>query len=67
MTNPFLNPRLALDFTGANLDPCITFTRAANTATVTNSAGLIAPINADLPRFDYDPITLACRSRPAPA
>jgi hypothetical protein len=34
MTNPFLNPRLALDFTGANLDPCITFTRAANTATV---------------------------------
>lgn len=54
-------PRLALDFTTASLDPRVTFTRAGNTATVTNSSGLVAPINANLPRFDFDPITLACK------
>jgi len=54
-------PRLALDFTTASLDSRITFTRSLNTATVTNSSGYIAPINADLPRFDFNPITLACR------
>jgi hypothetical protein len=54
-------PRLALDFTTASLDPRITFTRTGNTATVVNSSGLIEPINADLPRFDYNPITLACQ------
>lgn len=54
-------PRLALDFTTATLDPRVTFTRTGNTATVINSSGLVAPINADLPRFDYDPITLACK------
>jgi hypothetical protein len=54
-------PRLALDFTTASLDPRVTFTRTGNTATVTNSLGLVAPINADLPRFDYDPITLVCK------
>jgi hypothetical protein len=54
-------PKLALDFTTALLDPRITFTRSGNTATVVNSSGYITPINADLPRFDYDPVTLACR------
>ena len=54
-------PRLALDFTTASLDPRVTFTRAGNTATVVNSSGLVAPINADLPRFDYDPLTLICK------
>jgi hypothetical protein len=54
-------PRLALDFTTASLDPRVTFTRTANTATVINSIGDVAPINADLPRFDFNPITLACR------
>jgi hypothetical protein len=54
-------PRLALDFTTASLDPRVTFTRTGNTATVVNSSGLIAPINADLPRFDFDPITLVCK------
>jgi hypothetical protein len=53
-------PRLALDFTTASLDPRITFTRSGNTATVVNSSGLIAAINADLPRFDFSPVTLAC-------
>jgi hypothetical protein len=54
-------PKLALDFTTASLDPRVTFTRAGNTATRINSSGLIEVVNADLPRFDYDPITLACR------
>ena len=54
-------PKLALDFTTASLDPRVTFTRSGNTATVVNSSGLVAAINADLPRFDYDPTTLACK------
>lgn len=54
-------PRLALDFTTASLDSRVTFTRTGNTATVTNSSGLIAPINANLPRFDFNSITLACK------
>lgn len=54
-------PRLALDFTTASLDPRVTFTRTGNTATVTNSSGYVTTINADLPRFDYNPITLVCK------
>jgi hypothetical protein len=54
-------PRMALDFTTAVLDPRVTFTRSGNTATVINSSGLVAPINADLPRFDFDPTTLTCK------
>ena len=54
-------PRMALDFTTASLDSRVTFTRAGNTATVTNSSGVIAAINANLPRFDYDPTTLVCK------
>jgi hypothetical protein len=53
-------PRLALDFTTASLDSRVTFTRSGNTATVVNSSGLIAAINANLPRFDFSPVTLAC-------
>lgn len=52
-------PRMALDFTTGTLDPRVTVTRALNTATRVNSSGLIAGVNADLPRFDYDPVTLA--------
>lgn len=54
-------PRLALDFTTAILDPRVTFARSGNTATVTDSTGNIAAINANLPRFDFDPSTLSCR------
>ena len=54
-------PRMALDFTTATLDPRVTFTRSGNTATVTNSSGVIVGINANLPRFDYDPTTLVCK------
>lgn len=53
-------PKLALDFTAASLDPRITFSRVGNTATVVNSSGLVAGINANIPRFDYNPVTLAC-------
>ena len=52
-------PRLALDFTTGVLDPRVTVTRALDTATRVNSSGLIASVNANLPRFDYDPVTLA--------
>jgi len=52
-------PRLALDFTTASLDSRVTITRALNTATRVNSSGYIETVNANLPRFDYDPITLA--------
>jgi hypothetical protein len=51
---------MALDFTTASLDSRVTFTRTGNTATVTNSSGYVVPINADLPRFDYNPTTLVC-------
>lgn len=54
-------PRLALDFTTAILDPRVTFARSGNTATVINSSGVIAAVNANIPRFDFDPVTLVCR------
>ena len=54
-------PRLALDFTTGVLDPRITVIRALNTATTINSSGVIVAVNADLPRFDYNPSTLASK------
>lgn len=54
-------PKLALDFTTAVLDGRITLTRALNTATRFNSSGYIETVNADLPRFDFNPATLVCR------
>lgn len=54
-------PRMALDFTTSALDPRVTVTRALNTATRINSGGLVQLVNADLPRFDFDPITKACK------
>lgn len=54
-------PSMALDFTTASLDSRVTFTRTGNTATVTNSSGYVVGINANLPRFDYDPIALTCK------
>ena len=52
-------PKLALDFTTGVLDPRVTVTRALNTATSVNSSGYIETVNANLPRFSYDAITLA--------
>lgn len=54
-------PRLALDFTTGVLDPRVTVTRALNTATRTNASGILEIVNANLPRFDYDPSTLTCK------
>ena len=47
-------PSMALDFTTASLDSRVAFTRAGNTATVINAAGLVTTINANLPRFNYN-------------
>lgn len=54
-------PRMALDFTTGVLDSRVTVTRALNTATRINSSGLVEIVNANLPRFDYDPATLQPR------
>jgi hypothetical protein len=54
-------PRMALDFTTGVLDSRVTISRALNTATCTNSSGVIEIVNANLPRFDYNPVTLAAR------
>jgi hypothetical protein len=52
---------MALDFTTGVLDNRVTVTRALNTATRVNSSGYIEAVNANLPRFDYDPVTLLPR------
>lgn len=49
---------LALDFTSGVLDSRITFTRASS-GTRVNSSGVIESVASNLPRFDYDPATLA--------
>jgi hypothetical protein len=51
----------ALDFQTGVLPAAVTLTRALNTATRVNSSGLIELVNADLPRFDYNPATLAAK------
>jgi hypothetical protein len=52
-------PALDLNFlAGAPLDSRITFTRST-TATFVGSNGLIQTAAIDVPRFDYDPVTLA--------
>jgi hypothetical protein len=52
---------MALDFTTGVLDPRVTVVRTLNTATRTNSSGALEIVNANLPRFDYNPTTLAAR------
>lgn len=57
-------PKLALDFTTASLDNRITFTRTtglSNPATYVNSSGVVTAATNNQPRFDYDPVTLACK------
>ena len=54
-------PNMALDFTTAVLDSRVTFVRTGATATRVNASGLIASVAANAPRFDFDPITLACK------
>lgn len=59
--NTLLPATTSFNFTAASLDSRITFARSGNTATATNSAGRVVAVNANLPRFDYNPVTLACR------
>ena len=57
-------PKLALDFTTAILDSRVTFTRttdATHPATYINSNGYITAATNNQPRFDYNPVTLACK------
>lgn len=54
-------PRLTLDFMSGTLDSRVSFARSLNTATRVNASGFIEAVNADVPRFDYDPITNALR------
>jgi len=56
-----MTPKLSLDFTSASLNSAVSVARANNTATAVNSLGVISVVNADLPRFDHDPVTLACK------
>lgn len=53
-----------IDFTTASLNSRITFTRttgASNPATYVNSNGYVTSASNNQPRFDYDPVTLACK------
>jgi len=53
-------PSLNLQFAGSTtLDSQVTFTRALNTATYFDSTGTLVTANANVPRFDYNPSTLA--------
>lgn len=57
-------PKLALDFTTASLDSRITFTRttdATHPATYVGSNGYITSATNNQARFDYNPVTLACK------
>lgn len=58
---PTIRPTLEFDFANVGaLDPRITFTRATS-ATFVNQLGVIQTAAAGVPRFDYDPSTLAAR------
>lgn len=56
-----VSPKLALNFTTGSLDDRVTFTRSGDTATVVNSSGLIINALENTPRFDHNPLTLACK------
>lgn len=62
------DPSLVWEFDASTLSlaPSIgtgtpTITRAGDTATRINASGLLEVVSANLPRFDYDPVTLALK------
>lgn len=59
----YVLPSFMVDFTTAVTDARIATTRALNTATRTNAAGALEVVNANLPRYDFDPVTLRCRGQ----
>jgi hypothetical protein len=58
---PTISPSLLLDFANSGrLDPRVTFTRSS-TATFFDETGVLRTANNDVPRFDYNPATLAAQ------
>lgn len=53
-------PSVAIDFTTAVADARVTTLRTGNTATRFNSVGAIELVNANTPRFNFNPVTLLC-------
>lgn len=51
-------PLLDLDFTSGEIESGVTFARAS-TATNINSSGFVGAVGSNIPRFGYDPVTLA--------
>jgi hypothetical protein len=56
-------PSVTIDFTTGATDARVVTTRALNTATRTNSSGALEIVNANLPRYDFSPVTLLCRGQ----
>lgn len=54
------SPSLVKDFSGGVMPPGLTFSRSTS-ATQTNASGLVESVAANVPRLDYDPVTLVCR------
>lgn len=58
---PTIRPSLLLNFANSQaVDPRITFTRAS-TATKYSKSGVLSLVQANVPRIDYDPVTLECK------
>lgn len=57
----YTSPTLDLDFTSGVLDSRVTFTRAAGSQSNFDSTGTMVFPGTNVPRFDYDPVTLAPR------
>lgn len=58
---PAIRPSLLLDFANSRtIDPRISVTRPS-AATRVNERGVIETVAANVPRIDFDPVTLACR------
>lgn len=56
-------PSMVLDFTTAATDARVVTTRLLNTATRFNSSGAIEIVNANLARYDFNPVTLICKGQ----
>lgn len=60
-TRPSIRPSLLLAFSnGQSLDPRISFSRNS-TALCYSKTGVLTTVAANVPRFDYDPVTLQCK------